>query len=610
MTIIKKESKKIELIFLIILILATFLIRFYNTGELSGGDDSEYAQLAVHIIEQPFRAIYPSFQDEPMSYKNYKYNRPFAATPIVPFIFIFGYTITSVKLPSILFACLTIVVLFYLLKKQFNAKVAYLATVLFAFLPFHIAFSRSGFLHSALTFYIVLTIFLIVTYFEKKQPYLIYLAALVSLINILTTDFRGILPLLSLIPYIIIKTSTIQHIKGINKEYAIQNFLLILKAIIKEYKHFIIAALLSFFIYFLYILIPLILWNDSSYISWLKFVFIHSLGISKNYVYYKPFSENIVLMGKYLILTPFIGLIFVPMFFGLLFAVSGIIKRIKLPEYILWISYLLVSLLYYINKQPYVERQVVFSPVYVTLAAIGIYLCYVKFIKHKSIFFPLLFGLSSIYLILIIKLFPSIFGLNIQNINRMVLLFNIIDNYFYLIIIIICILTLVSILIINAAKNKIIIKKTAIIAISIFLLVNLFASFFLVYLGVGIFKRPEAVKIVSDFLKENTKDIKYSCLAYNEDKSITFYTQKICANYKMVNVTWIKEQVSQGNLKYFVFNHYQTVVGPGIETRADISKYFPEQYEWIMNNTIDVTEKTGLAKDNPYFRVREYVASK
>lgn len=603
MEIIKKESKKIEIIFLIILILATFLIRFHNTGELSGGDDSEYAQLAMHIIEQPLRAIYPSFPDEPMSYKNYKYNRPFAATPIVPFIFIFGYTITAVKLPSILFACLTVVVLFYLLKKQFNAKVAYLATILFAFLPFHIAFSRSGFLHSALTFYIILTIFLIVTYFEKKQPYLIYLAALTFLINILTTDFRGILPLLSLIPYIIVKTITIQHIKHINQGNVIQNIL----SLIKNYKHFIIAALLSIFLYFTYMLIPLILWNDPSYINWLKFIFIHSLGINHNYIYYKSFSENIILMGIYLILTPFIGLIFIPIVFGFLFAVSGIIKRIKLPEYILWISYLLVSLLYYINKQPYVERQVVFSPVYVTLAAIGIYLCYSKFIKHKSIFFPLLFGLSSIYLVLIIKLFPSIFGLNIQNINRMVLLFNIIDNYFYSILIIICILTLVGILIINLTNNKIMIKKTAIVAISIFLLVNLFASFFLVYLGIGIFKRPEAVKIISDFLKENTQDVKYSCLAYNEDKSITFYTKKICANYKMVNVTWIKEQVDQGNLKYFVFNLYQKLVGPGLESRADISKYFPEQYEWIMNNTVDVTEKTGLAKDNPYFKVREYI---
>ena len=65
---IKEEhkAKKIELIILFVLIILTFSIRFYNTGELSSGDDSQYAQLAFHIIEKPTRAIYPSFPDDPI----------------------------------------------------------------------------------------------------------------------------------------------------------------------------------------------------------------------------------------------------------------------------------------------------------------------------------------------------------------------------------------------------------------------------------------------------------------------------------------------------------------------------------------------------------------
>ena len=157
----------------------------------------------------------------------------------------------------------------------------------------------------------------------------------------------------------------------------------------------------------------------------------------------------------------------------------------------------------------------------------------------------------------------------------------------------------------NLRKEQL--RKIATIFIIIFLTINILSASFLVLSGVGIFKRPEAIKIVGDFLKKNTEGINYSCLAYNEDKSLTFYTQKICANYKIVNVSWIEKQVKNNNLKFFIFNLYQKKVGIGIETLADISKSYPAQYEWIMNNTIDVTEKTGLTANNPYFRVREYV---
>jgi len=32
----------------------------------------------------------------------------------------------------------------------------------------------------------------------------------------------------------------------------------------------------------------------------------------------------------------------------------------------------------------------------------------------------------------------------------------------------------------------------------------------------------------------------------------------------------------------------------------------PEKYNWLMKNTVDITYKTGLKPDNPYFRLYEY----
>ena len=601
------NQKTIELFFLLILVVSTFSVRFYNSGELSGGDDSEYAQLAMHIIENPSRAIYPSFPDEPTSYGGYKYNRPFAATPIVPFIFIFGYTNTAVKLPSIIFACLTVIVLYYLLKRQFNTKIAYLATILFAFLPFHIAFSRSGFLHSALTFYVVLTIFLVIKSIEENKPHYTYLAAFVCLVNLLTTDFRGILPILSLIPYIAIKIYFSAK-TGLNNNKSPSQ---ISRQLLCKYKHFIIATIIALFIYFLYMLLPWILWNDTSYLNWFKIILIHSLGINKAYMNYKPFTENILLMGKYLILTPFIGLIFIPLLFGLIYSLTKIVtlaKRVRNVHYLLWLSYLAVSLLYYINKQPYVERQTVFSPAYVTFAAIGIYIVYISFIRQNKLLLPLLIGLTTIYWIIILKFFPFLFSVDIKGNYVIETMLKTTNQYFYLFIMFIVFLAVILIIYIsrtNLRKEQL--RKIATIFIIIFLTINILSASFLVLSGVGIFKRPEEIKIVGDFLKKNTEGINYSCLAYNEDKSLTFYTQKICANYKIVNVSWIEKQVKNNNLKFFIFNLYQKKVGIGIETLADISKSYPAQYEWIMNNTIDVTEKTGLTANNPYFRVREYV---
>jgi len=58
---------KKENIFLIILLLVTFLIRIYNANELSGGDDSRFAQISTFVLKSPEKITYPSFPDNPMS---------------------------------------------------------------------------------------------------------------------------------------------------------------------------------------------------------------------------------------------------------------------------------------------------------------------------------------------------------------------------------------------------------------------------------------------------------------------------------------------------------------------------------------------------------------
>ncbi len=294
---------KKENIFLIAILLCTFFLRIYNANELSGGDDSQFAQMATFAIQSPEKIIYPSQPDEPMSWGGVHYTRPFAVIPLVISIFIFGYTKYAILMPALIFSVLSVLLIYIIIKKQFNTKTAFIASILFAFSPFHIAFTRNGMLHSALTFYCLLTTFLVIKAIDEKNNTLLYLAAFVCLINAWTTDFRGLVPLIALLPYLWLK-----------------------KVKTEKLKHFILAAFIAVIIYLGYMIIPLIFFNNPEFLK--SFFYRTSMSLPAGEL---PSSFSMIALAKtmitYLIMTPFIGLIFIPMLFGLSYS----IKKIRKP---------------------------------------------------------------------------------------------------------------------------------------------------------------------------------------------------------------------------------------------------------------------------------------
>ena len=356
---------KKENIFLIILLLCTFLIRIYNANELSGGDDSEFAHLATFAIQSKWRIIYTSFPDEPMSYGNFHYSRPCAAIPLVTSIWIFGYNKYAVLMPTLLFSVLSVFLLYLIVRKQFNTRIAFIASILFAFSPFHIAFTRIGLLHGALTFYCLLIVFLITKAIDEKKNLFIYLAAFVCLANAWTTDFRGLIPVFALVPYL--------YFRKINKE---------------QFKHIIFAVLIVISLYFIYMLIPFIFFNNPKFFNFFINMFLYALPGHGIVTPTMSIVESAKIMINYLLMTPFIGLIFIPILFGFFYS----IKKIKKPVYALWVFWLLSIIIFYIHGRPWVERQVVIVPAFAVLASIGITHSLDSFIKKKkwSIAFPLL----------------------------------------------------------------------------------------------------------------------------------------------------------------------------------------------------------------------------
>jgi len=589
---------KKEHIFLAIILLLTLLIRVYNANELSGGDDSQFAQLATFAIQSPGKAIYPSFPDEPMSWGNLHYNRPFAVIPLVMSILTLGYNKYAVLMPTAIFSVLSVLLLYLMVKRQFNTKTAVIASLLFAFSPFHIAFTRNGLLHGALIFYCLLAAFLIIKAIDEKKNLFIYLAALVCLINTWTTDFRGLVPLAALLPYLYFRKAK----KG-------------------QIKHFFFAALIVLGLFFVYMLMPLVFFKNPEFINSFISMFLYALpghgavmggsGISVIW--------SAKTMLSYLVMTPFMGLIFIPVVFGFFYS----LKNIKKPKYALWLFWFLSIIIFYIHGKPYVERQVVIVPAFAVLAAIGLTHSVDLFIKKKSILFPLLIASTLSWIVFMIARFPLTYPLEYKAIPQpygLAMLFVLLSKYFVWVIAIIFIAAFIC----SICFRGIEIKKQKSIAsaiVLIYLLLNACVASALVIGGFGIYKRPDAVRIVADYINENLGNEKYACVAGTHDKSFVFYTQRVCASWRLINISWIEEQVENHNLKYFVLNLYLydgytpgfgRINQSGIVDNTSCTKpgewhcNEPEKYNWLMKNAVDITYKTGLKPDNPYFRLYEY----
>jgi 4-amino-4-deoxy-L-arabinose transferase-like glycosyltransferase len=93
----------------------------------------------------------------------------------VPFVYFFGLTENAVRLPSIIFGSLTILVLFGLVKKlNLNTRVALLSALLLAIAPWHLQFSRAAFEAVVSLFFILLGVFLFMTSLEGRTKFLLF----------------------------------------------------------------------------------------------------------------------------------------------------------------------------------------------------------------------------------------------------------------------------------------------------------------------------------------------------------------------------------------------------------------------------------------------------
>lgn len=99
---------------------------------------------------------------------------------IIPFIKIFGLNTLSVRLPEAILGCISLIIMYLLLKKISNKKIATIGLAFFAICPWHIMKSRWGLESNIFPDLILIFIFLLVKGLEDKNKGLYYLSFVIA----------------------------------------------------------------------------------------------------------------------------------------------------------------------------------------------------------------------------------------------------------------------------------------------------------------------------------------------------------------------------------------------------------------------------------------------
>lgn len=178
---------KKNLILLILIIFAGFLLRFYNVwsnppslywDEVSQGNNA-YSMLKTGRDEHKIFFPIESF----IAYGDYK--APVYIYLDVPFIALFGKTALGVRFPSVLFGTLSVLVCFFLARELFykdkrRESYALLSAFFLSISPWHIQLSRAAYEANIATFFTILGVFLF--FLAKRRNAWVYILSGISFV--------------------------------------------------------------------------------------------------------------------------------------------------------------------------------------------------------------------------------------------------------------------------------------------------------------------------------------------------------------------------------------------------------------------------------------------
>src|SRR3989344_1420207 len=141
------ETKKIKLILLIVILVIGAVLRLWQLGAVPSSIDWDEASLGYNAY-----SIFETGKDEfgktlPVVLRSFNDYKPALYTYlIIPSYKIFGLNEFSIRFPSAIMGILTLISVYFLVKKLFQKEnIALLTTFLLAISPWHIQFSRIAF---------------------------------------------------------------------------------------------------------------------------------------------------------------------------------------------------------------------------------------------------------------------------------------------------------------------------------------------------------------------------------------------------------------------------------------------------------------------------------
>jgi len=225
---------RFALILLIVLLVLGFGYRIYDLGRDSYWIDESYTVLASKNIE---KYGYPKFD----SGKDYWSGFPQSYSLFI-IGQIFGYGHVPMRALSVLFGTGFILLIYFLIKEQFDEKTALLTAFFVAFSYIEIAWSRQARIYILMQFFLFLNISLY-DYFLKKRKNRYLLLLLASILISIAIHPAGLLiPGVLFLHYILVKRKSahkemFSHLKDLR---------------IKPWMFVIVFALMSVIIYFVY----------------------------------------------------------------------------------------------------------------------------------------------------------------------------------------------------------------------------------------------------------------------------------------------------------------------------------------------------------------------
>lgn len=200
-------------LFLILLILFCFVIRLDVVGDRSiTQDESTMILFAQGVIEKGYPFLTQKTGEFILStYELVPY-------PIAASINLLGKTEFAIRLPAMIFACLTTCLIFIMGEKFHSRRAGALAALLYIMMPWSIYWGANSFYPSQLQFFTTLTLLLLHSMLQKDDalPWLYYLLSVSILLTYFSWEGSGFLLPVFFITAIILTWGRWQWLKSIH----------------------------------------------------------------------------------------------------------------------------------------------------------------------------------------------------------------------------------------------------------------------------------------------------------------------------------------------------------------------------------------------------------